>query len=56
MLVSIFNIFDRNLDVMGAVVPKILEILDDREEKKSECLQAWNGIKVEVGLFYDGPG
>lgn len=52
MLVAIFNVFDRNLDVMGAVVPKILDILEDREEKKGECLQAWNGIKIEVNSCF----
>jgi hypothetical protein len=48
MLDTVFNVFDRNLDVMGSVVTKILDVFEDNEEKMTQLLAAWNGIKVEV--------
>lgn len=48
MLDTVFGVFDRNLDVMGSVVTKILDVFEDNEEKKTQLLVAWNGLKVEV--------
>lgn len=52
MLNNVFNVFDRNLDVMGPLVARILDVFETHEEKKAECLQAWNGLKIEVSLYY----
>jgi len=51
MLDTVYNVFDRNLDVMSSVVTKILDVFEDNEEKKTQLLAAWNGIKVEVNII-----
>ena len=51
MLDTVFNVFDRNLDMMGSVVTKILDIFEAHGEKKSELLAAWNGMKLEVRFY-----
>jgi hypothetical protein len=51
MLDTVFGVFDHNLDVMSSVVTKILDVLQDNEEKKTRLLEAWNGIKIEVNII-----
>ncbi|KAF9518877.1 hypothetical protein BS47DRAFT_1324980 [Hydnum rufescens UP504] len=47
MLDNIFNVFNRNLDITGTLVIRILELFESQEEKKNELLQSWNGLKIE---------
>lgn len=50
MLDTVFGVFDRNLDIMGSVVNKVLDVFEESEEKKALLLEAWNGMKVEVDI------
>jgi hypothetical protein len=55
MLDNIFNVFDRNLDVTGTIVARILESFESQEEKKNDLLQSWNGLKIEVTVYPQTP-
>ncbi|CDO76948.1 hypothetical protein BN946_scf184587.g2 [Trametes cinnabarina] len=49
LILTVWNILDRNLDGTASIVNSLVDLIDD-EEKKHNLLAAWNGFKVEAAV------
>jgi len=51
LILTIWNVLDRNLDYTASIVNMFIDLLED-EEKKQDLLSSWKGFAVEVIFLY----